>query len=170
MGHQALQRLGVLIGRVCDGLVRIGAVVLAFMMVLTFFDVVGRYAFNSPIVGTVEMTELCMGLIVFLGIGITTHAHGHITVDLVTARLTATWRQRLEILTRLASLVLASLMCWQLWVVAADTVSNNLLTPVWELPVYPVAYVMAAASLLVVVPLIVQTMRSVATLGAGRGV
>ena len=168
MPSGALQRLDALVGRVSDGLVRAGAVGLAFMMVLTFCDVIGRYVFNSPIVGTVELTELSMGLIVFLGLAFTTQAEAHITVDLVTFRLSVRWRDRLAVLTRMASLVLAALMCWQLWLVAADTVADNLLTQVWELPFYPVAYVMAAASLFVVLPLIVQTFRAVVALGAGR--
>lgn len=162
-------RLDALVGRVCDGLARAGALVLAVMMVMTFADVAGRYAFNSPIVGAVEMTELCMGLLVFLGLAFTTRAGAHIAVDLVTARLPAPWRRRLEVFIQLASTLIVGLMSWQLWRIAADTVADNLLTQVWELPVYPVAYAMAAASTLVVVTLVLDAIRSVLALGAARG-
>ena len=54
---------------------------------MTFCDVVGRYVFNSPFTFTVEFTQLSMGLIVYLGVGLTTHDRGHIVVDVVTLRL-----------------------------------------------------------------------------------
>ncbi len=160
-----MNRLDALVGRVGDGLARAGAFVLAALMFMTFGDVVGRYAFNSPIVGAVEMTEMCMGLIVFLGLAFTTRAGGHIAVDVVTSRLPARWRRRLDLVADVASTLIVGLISWQLWRIAADTVSDNLLTQVWELPVYPVAYVMAAASTLVVVPVAAQTFRSLRALG-----
>ncbi len=161
-----MNRLDALVGRVGDGLARAGAFVLAAMMVMTFCDVVGRYAFNSPIIGTVEMTEMCMGLLVFLGLAFTTRSGGHIVVDVVTLRLPVRWRRRLEFVAHVASTLIVALISWQLWRIAADTVSDNLLTQVWELPVYPVAYMMAAASTLVVVPVLAQTFRSLRALGS----
>ena len=50
-----LDRFDALTGRLALWLVRAGAVVLAAMMAMTFLDVVGRYVFNSPIVGTVDI-------------------------------------------------------------------------------------------------------------------
>ncbi len=70
-------------GRVTMWLARAGAVGLAIIMLLTFCDVIGRYVFNAPIVGTVEVTELLMGMMVYLGVGMTTHVRGHIRVDIV---------------------------------------------------------------------------------------
>lgn len=70
-------------------LVRAGAAALAIMMLLTFFNVAGRKLLNSPVVGAVEMTELLMGLIVFLGIAHTTHSRGHVTVDIITSHLSS---------------------------------------------------------------------------------
>ena len=45
----------------------IGAcVVLFFLAVLTFCDVVGRRFFNSPVMGTIEIVEVGMALVAFL--------------------------------------------------------------------------------------------------------
>ena len=56
---------------------------LALMAVLTFIDVIGREAFKAPIPPKVELTELLMGLCVYLGLGLTTITRGHIRVDIV---------------------------------------------------------------------------------------
>ena len=55
--------------------------VLALLAIVTFADVIARYAFNRPFSFTVEVTELAMGLIVYFGVGLTTHETGHVAVD-----------------------------------------------------------------------------------------
>ncbi len=149
-------------------LVRAGALVLAVMMLMTFADVIGRYAFNRPIVGTVDMTELYMGLIVYLGIGYVTYRRGHISVDIAISRLAPRARRFFDLFAQLVCTTLAALISWQLWVIAAETVANNDLTRVWELPIYPVVYAMAAASVLMVVAFLLQVLGTLASL-LGRG-
>ncbi len=156
MGAPAAGGLSTLNGRVTMWLARAGAVGLAVIMVLTFCDVIGRYVFNAPIVGTVEVTELLMGMMVYLGVGLTTHARGHIRVDIVIDLLPPRVRTFLDILTLAISIVLVSLMCWHLWRKADATVEKNDLTQIWEWPVWPAAYVIAAASLLMVTSMLLQ--------------
>lgn len=143
---------------------RAGAIALALMMLLTFFDVIGRYFFNSPIVGTVEITELLMGLIVYLGIGYTTVIHGHIRVDIVITHLPNRLRALLDVLTLTISIIFSVLVCWQLWVKAADTVAAGDVTQLYELPVFPFAYVMAACSITLITGLLLQFVQALHTL------
>ena len=70
MNAPATSGAGALNGRVTMWLARAGAGALATIMVLTFCDVIGRYVFNAPIVGTVEVTELLMGMMVYLAVGV----------------------------------------------------------------------------------------------------
>ena len=96
-------------------LARAGAVGLAIIVMLTFFDVVGRYLFNAPIIGAVDVIELMMGMMIYLGVGLTTHARGHIRVDLVSDRLRGRLRALCDIFTLGISIVVVALICWQLW-------------------------------------------------------
>lgn len=137
-------------------LARAGASALALMMILTFFDVIGRYFFNSPLVGTVEVTELLMGMIVYLGIGYTTVFRGHICVDIVITHLPLRIQIFLELITLAISIIFTTLICWQLWIKAADTVATGDVTQLWELPVAPVAYLMAACSITLIAGLLIQ--------------
>ena len=137
-------------------LARAGSVGLATIMVLTFCDVIGRYVFNNPIVGTVEVTELLMGMIVYLGVGLTTQTRGHIRVDIVINLFSPRTRALLDVLTLSLSILLVFLMCWHLWLKAGIIIDKNDLTQIWEWPVWPAAYVMAAASLLMLTSLIFQ--------------
>lgn len=59
-----------------------GLVLFALMM-LTAADVTGRYFFNSPITGSVELTQLMLATIVFLAFPTVTWREEHINVDLL---------------------------------------------------------------------------------------
>ena len=149
-------------------LARGGALALGLMMLFTFFDVIGRYFFNQPLVGTVEVTELLMGLIVYLGVGYTTLLRGHIRVDILITHLPPRPQALLELLTLGIGMVFTFLMGWQLWRKAADTAAVGDVTQLWELPVYPVAYVMAACTIPLGGGLLVQWLQAFQVLFSGE--
>jgi TRAP-type C4-dicarboxylate transport system permease small subunit len=135
-------------GRVTTWLARIAAFILVLLAVVTFGDVIGRYVFNAPFPFTVEATELAMGLIVYLGVGLVTQQGGHITVDIVTLRLPERSRALLGIVTDLLAFAFLVVMVWRLWLRAGALYTAGDVTPVWLVPIWPVAFVMAAASVL----------------------
>lgn len=53
------------------------------MMLLTTADVSGRYFFNSPILGTVELTQLMLATLVFLSLPMVCWRQEHVSVDLI---------------------------------------------------------------------------------------
>ncbi|MEX2127665.1 MAG: TRAP transporter small permease [Xanthobacteraceae bacterium] len=138
--------LGRLNGRVTTWLARIASFVLALLAVMTFCDVVGRYFFNSPFTFSVEVTELAMGLIVYLGVGLVTHENGHISVDVLTLRLSEWTRALLGLVTNFIALAFLAFMVWQVWGRAETLLAKGDITPIWHVPIWPVAFIMAAGS------------------------
>ena len=61
----------------------LAAAVLLVLVVLTCIDVIGRYFFNNPLVGAVELVQICMGLIIFLSFPMMFLRSDHVVVDLV---------------------------------------------------------------------------------------
>ena len=59
-------------------------VAIVIMMMLTTADVILRYIFDSPILGSMEMTELLMVSIAGLSLAWCTLKSGHIRVDIIT--------------------------------------------------------------------------------------
>ncbi|MRI33627.1 TRAP transporter small permease [Endozoicomonas sp. OPT23] len=59
------------------------ASVLFFLMVVTCIDVLGRYLFDSPLIGSVEITELLLGCLIFSAMPLITWRKEHIVVDLI---------------------------------------------------------------------------------------
>jgi len=63
----------------------IAAMILLLLVGITCVDVIGRYFFTPPrpLVGTVELVEICMGAITFFSFPLMFSRHDHIIVDLI---------------------------------------------------------------------------------------
>jgi len=113
------------------------------MMGLTMVDVVGRYLFNLPVAGSVELTELLMVAVIFCGIALASTAQGHVTVDLFALALKGTVRRMQRLLGRAVSLGIIALLAVVSWGKAAEIADYGDLTAVFLLPIAPAAYLMA---------------------------
>ncbi|PMR74638.1 TRAP transporter small permease [Billgrantia endophytica] len=65
------------------GLEGVAGATLFAMMLLTTADVTGRYFFNSPILGTVELTQLMLAAVVFLSLPVVCWREEHVSIDLL---------------------------------------------------------------------------------------
>jgi C4-dicarboxylate transporter DctQ subunit len=142
----------------------IAAAVLAALALMTFADVVARYLFNRPFIFSVEVTELAMGLIVYFGVGLTTHERAHVSVDVLTLRASERGRALLELVTGLLALGFLGLMIWRLWLRAGALFAAGDQTQVWAIPLWPVAYAMAAAAALLFTGVALHTLAALTRL------
>src|SRR5262252_4575867 len=135
--------------RRADAVLGIAASALLFsMMVLTFFDVVGRYLLNKPIRGAFEVTELGMLVLIFAGLPLVAHADEHVTMDFIdrvlSARVLGAW-------IRVMHAVCAALMfllAWQITRKAGVISAAGDYTDVVHILYGPFVYFMAVMSLL----------------------
>ena len=148
-------------GRVTWWLARIASLVLAALAVMTFCDVVARYFFNSPFSFTVEITELAMGILVYFGVGLTTHDNDHVSVDFVTLRLPNSVRAVIALITNALALAFLVLLVWRLWDRAAVLFDKNDMTPILFLPLWPFAYLMALGSVFLLTGVLVHLINAV---------
>jgi TRAP-type C4-dicarboxylate transport system permease small subunit len=134
------------------------------MMTLTFCDVAGRYLFNAPVYFTIELTQLFMGLIVFLGLALTTLRRGHVTVDVLVTMLPPRARRLTDLLASICTMGVLALITWQLFDRVITNIEDGLHTTLLYLPVFPVALVMGlgagAASLIALWNLAVRSGRT----------
>ena len=90
-----------------------GMVLLAILMLLGTADVIGRYFFNSPIIGTREIGELILGSMTMLGWAGTQLVKGHIKVDLFLVHFSRRAQAITRFTTTSVALVLFGLISWQ---------------------------------------------------------
>jgi C4-dicarboxylate transporter DctQ subunit len=61
--------------------------IIMFLMFFATAEILGRYLFNSPIPGHVEIVELIMAGVVFFGIAYTERVGGHVRMELFVTRV-----------------------------------------------------------------------------------
>jgi TRAP-type C4-dicarboxylate transport system permease small subunit len=135
------------------------AVVLFAMMALTCVDVVGRYLFNRPVPGGLEIIEILVAATVFGALPLVTLREEHVTVDLLDA-VVPDWLLRLQ---QVAASLLAAAVCgvaaWQLLLRANRMLGYGDTTAVLKITLYPLTYLMSAGMALVAVIFLVLAFR-----------
>lgn len=91
---------------------RLGCVALFFMMCLTVVDVVGRYVFNSPILGAFEMTEFLVLIVVFSFLGYAQSQKVHVTVDILFNRFPKKIQTIVALINYLIGLIVVFIIAW----------------------------------------------------------
>jgi len=113
------------------------------MMVLTFFDVVGRYLLNRPIRGAFEITELGLLVLIFAGLPLVSHADEHVTMDFIDRilpeRAARAWVRMMHAICAAIMFFLA----WQVWIKANRIASYSDTTDVLRITIGPFVYFMA---------------------------
>lgn len=115
-------------------------VILIAMMTLTVVDVIGRYGFNSPLIGATELTELLLVSVVFIGLPAVTLDDGHVSVDLLVSRM-PDWIHPWRLIgIGLLSVAVLAVVAWRLWIQGTQIASYGGVTNSLRLPVAPVAW------------------------------
>lgn len=84
--------------------------VFALMALAASLQVVSRYVFNDPIVGTEEVALTCAVWLTFLGAAVVSRDRLHIAIDLLTERLAPRGAAVLRAISSLASVAFAVLI------------------------------------------------------------
>jgi TRAP-type C4-dicarboxylate transport system permease small subunit len=137
-------------------LARIGALALAVIAIATFCDVIARYFLNKPFSFTVELTELAMALVVYFGVGLVTHENAHINADVVVLRLPPRMRGLFVLVTNVLALGFLAIMVWRLWLRAGFLLDKGDTTPVWAIPLWPIAFCIALGSVFLLTGVFLQ--------------
>ena len=119
------------------------SIALFTMMALTFVDVIGRYLFNSPVVGGLELTEFSMAIVIFLGLVLLTAQEGHVTVDLLDSFIPDRIKTAQKVLINIVNAAVMVVISWQLWIKAKDVAEYGDRTEFLMIPLSPLIYFMS---------------------------
>ncbi len=142
VSEQSLQKLTIL----TKPLSFAGAFVLFAMMLLTTCDVIGRYIFNAPILGTFELTEFMLACLVFFSLAYAQSQKGHIAVDIFVSRFPETIQAVIEIFNYLVTLFILTLITWMSIARGFELKTVNEVSGTLQIPVYPFVFVVALGS------------------------
>lgn len=119
----------------------IGAL-LIFLVLITFFDVWSR-KLGHPISYAFELTQIAMGLMIYIGLPLVSARREHVVIDLLVMNLASTTQSILRVAMDAACFVMGLIWAWQLWLQAGKLVASNNLFMFSQWPVGPFVYVMS---------------------------
>jgi TRAP-type C4-dicarboxylate transport system permease small subunit len=117
----------------------IGEIALSFMMFLTVVDVIMR-SFKRPIVGTYEIVAFSAAVAIGFSLPLTSWMRGHVSVDLLTAKLSPRARRILNVATRCVVIALFFLIGWRLIRYGLNLQRVKEVSMTLQMPFYPVAF------------------------------
>lgn len=115
----------------------IAMVLIGAMMMLTVVDVVGRYFFSKPIIGSYELTQFMMAGVVFLGLAYTQVNKGHVAVTYITNKLSQKTQVAIRFATNILSLGFLALMVRQGLSQAQLYSQRGITSNIFEVPIVP---------------------------------
>ncbi|MGI9570056.1 MAG: TRAP transporter small permease subunit, partial [Desulfobulbia bacterium] len=138
----------------------IGRAVLALMVILISLDVTLRYFFNMPIKGSYEVVQFMLAAIVFLGLGYVQKQKGHVSISLITSRLSASQNAVIGSATYLLCLVIFTLIGWRCIVQAEALRLSGSTSDVLSIPHFPFFWLAAFGSILICMVYIIDFLKS----------
>lgn len=138
--------LDVIVRPVSKGMFWVAAVALTSIMLLTTADVILRM-FRMPIIGTYEMVGFLAAWAIGFAIPQTSIDKGHVGMDFLTEKLPEWMNKILVPVTRLIGIGTFAMVAHNLYKMGGDLMKSGDVTPLRELPLYPLAYGLALACL-----------------------
>ncbi len=92
----------------------ISAFAIGIMAIPIFLDVAARFIMKKSLPGIIEIEEFFMIVIVFLSLAATQQKEGHISIELLTCRLSAKKKLFLEVFTNCSCTIFTGLMTYQM--------------------------------------------------------
>lgn len=142
-----------------------GGLVLTGIALFTVASVIGRTAFNAPILGDAEVTELFIGVAVFCFFPYCQAQGANIVVDLLNFVMPLRVRLVLDVLHNVVFTVVIAIVSWRLIEGGIDSWNFEEATSMLQLPIWVGYLVASGASLFLTV---VCAMRTAAALREAR--
>jgi len=121
----------------------IGVATVACIGLLTSTDVVGRYFFNSPVRGTIDLIEIMMVILFGCGITVTTALDDHISVDSFYDKLPSRGQYILRVFAGIVCTFLFGILVWQGYQGGMIGLKSGKMTPTLDLPLFPIKFFLA---------------------------
>ncbi len=133
---------------------------LAVLMLLGAFDVIGRYVFNRPITGAFEISEVLLAGVLFFGWAYTQATRGHIRVNILVRRFSARGQALTDLINSVLGLVLFSVITWQAALIAIAYWETNRIIDVIMVPLAPFRMFVSVGAFFLCLEFIVQILQS----------
>jgi len=129
----------IFIRSICRILLIVAGIVLAFMLLFTLTDVIGR-VFSKPILGVYEVISFLGAVVIGFSLPYTSLVKGHVIVDFMIEKIPSKAGNVMQVATRILSIALFLWMAWNFVDMSLDLVKSKEVTQVFRMPYYPISF------------------------------
>lgn len=161
--NKALDRIDPRLSQANRFMVYTAAAGLFGMMIITVIDVVGRYAFNHPLMGAYELVGYLMAIAGPWAIGYSQIQKGHIRVDFILRRLPQNVQSVITSIAYFIGAFVFSVLCWRMIVLAQYYfgLKHGNTTDTMRIPISPFIIIVAIGLAMLALVLLFDLLRSV---------
>lgn len=137
----------------------VGGLAVLFIMLVTVADVAMRYLFNSPIKGTLDLTQMAMVVIVFGAIGYAGWTGRHIVVDMIPPVFPPAVERAWMAVVDLVGAAFMLGIAWQSVLATIDYAETGEVSFTLHIPLYPFFVVVGIGALVYAIVLLILATR-----------
>ena len=132
--NKILYRVNLALASIC------GALVFLYMF-LVGTNITGRYLFNKPIDGTLEIGQLVLATVIFFSLAYTQQEDAHIRVTAVIKTLPQRWQNRFETAILAIGFLIMILMAWRALPFAMESFRMREVHMSVDVPIWPTKFI-----------------------------
>jgi TRAP-type C4-dicarboxylate transport system permease small subunit len=129
-----MKRVNSALAAVCGGLVFL-------YMFLVAGNITGRYIFNRPVSGTLEIGQLVLASVIFFSLGYTQMLDAHIRVTVVLKSLPQRWQERFQAAILATGFLMMIIMAWRALPFAVESFRIREVPMSVDVPVWPTKFI-----------------------------
>ena len=154
--HSHLSRLDRLLLAYERALTLLGGITILLLVALAVANALGRWLFNSPVIGYVDWVEQLMAIFAFAGIAYCQREGGHIRMDILLARLHGRTQWLAEFISVLFMLLITLVLIYGSWLHFLRAFTNGDSSMDIGLPIWPAKLVIPLALTTLALRLVLQ--------------
>lgn len=136
----------------------LAGVALTVLALFTMVDIVLRYLFNQPIVGSIDVVKLALVVMTFCALPYAGRSDGHIVVDLVPDYPSPRMNRLRDAIGKLLTAIMFGILAWQGWLRSEEAAFLGEASNMLEIPTYPFFYFMLFGSAVYAVALLLESL------------
>jgi len=134
IAYRILCRVNAVVALAC------GVLVFCYMF-LVIANVTGRYSFNSPVYGTMEIGQLVLASVIFFSLSYAQMKRSHIRVRAVLERLPPNWQEIFEISILAVGFLVMILLAWRALPFALESYNLKEVHVAIDVPIWPTKFI-----------------------------
>ena len=158
-----------IIDSVSDWSGRVVCYLILFLALIVGYEVVARYAFDSPTVWVNELSTMFFGTFIIMGGAYTAFKGGHVNMDVIYGSFRPRIKALIDVITIFLAFIFVGVLVWKGWEAAWRSIKlMEHASTQWGPPLYPFRIMLPLGAFLLFFQLIAKFIRDIITLATGK--